>query len=410
MNLVKVFFILIISISWCDASEELKEYIDIALELNPSIKVSKIEIEIGRNQLKSEYTNFAPTVSANATQSQSKVGESINDASNVGVSANLNIFNGFKDSTNIENSNINLKLLKLELKRKESDIRFKVKKAYFNYLSSNESFQLLSQIEKRRKKQLELIQLRYQGGREDQGSFLQAKAQYEKSTIEKVQAERQLKTYRKDLENALGRPLLENELPQGELISYIKDLPAVLFEENLVKAIPEYQLKALNYSVAKNNIKISNSEFSPTLDLQGSYNKGGDTFQELDTSSRSVSLVLSIPIFEGGKRFFDRSAAKLEKMKAEYQINEVFNELRASVVNEINNYQSSIENTKVKLKFFESSKVRSEIATSQYKSGIINYTNWDLVQGEYIENEKNVIVSRKSALVSKAQLDNLFGR
>lgn len=394
-----------------NVSSELSNYIDLALQHNPSYLIQKTEVQKSENTLKSTYSNFLPDLSLQASQRHNRVNSIETDAGQVSLNANLNLFNGFGDKAKYQSAKLSLDSQSEQLRRIQSDIVFEIKKAYYNYTYAKELDALLRKITQRRKQQLDLINLRFEGGREDKGSYLQAKARYEQSKFEQVQTTRLLETSFQNLASAIGIPKESLGKPQKNLELMVQKIDrGQLDVEKKLEETPEYKIAVLDRDIAKKEVSIANSSFSPQLDLQGSLGKSGEQLSHLDTNTASAAIVLSFPIFQGNSRKYQFRNARLSQANKENNIWKIKNSLRANLTESQFNFMSDYDNLKIQQNFLSSSKIKAEVADNQYKSGVINYTNWDIVQTDLIQSEKSILSSRKTVLTSKAQFENLIGQ
>lgn len=412
---MKYLILLTISLTspWVVAQQgaPLEKLLNLAKENSPSLKITKLELKQSESDLSKSYSGYLPSVSASISQSRTKEESSSSvDASEASLNASLNLFNGLSDMNTIDSAKLNVNILNVQLQRQKSDVTNNVKTAFYNYVYANEAFVLLKKIVLRRQQQLDLIKIKFDGGREDRGSYLQAKANLEQSQYEVSEIKRQIANYAKKLEEVIGLELKTSELPSDSLENHLVYLRRINFQDDILKTIPEYVVKTLEKKVAENGISISQSAYMPSLDLTGRFKKAGDTLSELDEDSTSIGLNLTIPLFDGLSDYENTKSAKYEAKKKEFEIRKALIELRSEAVEKYNAYRSALENIEIKKEFLKTSETRSEIATAQYKAGLLNYTNWDQIQSEYIENEKNYLTSQKTALTSKAQLDNFLGR
>lgn len=389
----------------------LEKVLSIATENNPEYKRYKTELEQVKLNLKGSYGSFLPTVSLGVDEKKYSSDSQINQtgSSQLSLDANINLFNGFQNKAEIDIAKINIKVAQEQLKVINASLTYSIKKAYYEVLYAKEYLQLLNKIKVRRKQQYDMINLRFQRGRENKGSYLQAQAKYKNSIFEFTQGGRLLETSLQRLSYTLGH---SNSLQLTVSGTLKPNKPIVIDLNNLdmiVINIPEYTISSKNVSLASKEKSQANSAFWPRINLTGSVGRNGENFSHLDQSSWNVGINLKMPLFEGGSRFYKSSAAEKNVLSKKRAVENTYNKLKASVTASYNNYKNYLQNIKVQGQFLEASRLRAEVATSKYRSGLTVYTNWDLVQNEFINYEKSRLLSLRNLLLAEIELEKLMG-
>lgn len=408
----KILYLFILTLSSSNLlATTLDQFISLGLEHNPSYLIKKNEVEQAKANLKSKYANFLPTLDGELSRSDSKIDEHTNRASVAKLNANLNLFNGGADKANLDIERYQIKIAEANLRRVEADVIYDIRNNYFGYLYAKELHRLLQDIEKRRSDQMNFISMRFEGGREDKGSYLQSKAKFERAKYETKQSERLMETSREKLIGALGISSAELKMGNEGLRQYAAVFSTQGMDqvESIIDETPEIKIADYQLEMAKKKITVARSSFSPTLALNSSMGKSGETFNEMNTSSASIGVVLKIPIFSGGSSVQEAKVAYLEKVNREYSIHKEKSDKRSTIMEKKNTLIDGRENLKIQEEFLSASKTRAEVATGQYQSGLIDYTNWDLIQSELIDNEKSMLSVINKSLLSKADLDKELG-
>ncbi len=189
------------------------QIIDKAFENQPQIKAAEIRIKAAEAQTEITETAFWPTVSANAGVGSSyfnlfDVGTDLNGnkikqtrffrqykdnfVQQIGLSANIPIFNKGITRLNVEQSKINEDISRTSLLIQKQEVLQNVQKAQFDAESNYEAFLAASQVEKSSKLALDFAEKSYNAGRTTiydlnfalnnyanaQGSVAQAKYNY----------------------------------------------------------------------------------------------------------------------------------------------------------------------------------------------------------------------------------------
>lgn len=392
----------------------LSDLLLIASENHPNYQNAKLEVEKAQLRYKAQMKAFLPSLSGRFQKSKSEnstdIGTNSFDRTELALQGELNLFNGFADKASLEIEDLNIKKAKTTLAQIASDINYGVSKSYYEYLYALDLVSMVEKIEKRRKQQMELLGLRFESGREDKGSYLQSKAKYLDAKFQVAQAKRELSEAKENLLLSLGKDDFDfskitqklTDLSPREVDLDIKRL------DEIVKTIPSYLLSQFEIKIADEEITRTDAAFSPTLALSGSKGISGQD-DTLDEDSWSVGITLRIPLFEGGSRVYNSKFSRRNKTFYEYKLRQNFNELRMKLLSIYNDYMDAKENLSVQDEYFKALSLRVEVVNSQYQNGLMTYTNWDLVQSEYINYEKSKLASLKTFLVLRSELDNVRG-
>lgn len=114
-----------------------------------------------------------------------------------GASAQQLLFDGFKTSFDLSSNERSITASKYNYDVTSSNIRLRLRTAYVNLLSVQEYLKVAQDIEARRKQTLELVKLRYEGGREHKGSLMTSEANLIQAIYDVAQAARDIYLYQR---------------------------------------------------------------------------------------------------------------------------------------------------------------------------------------------------------------------
>ena len=123
-----------------------------------------------------------------------------------------------------------------------------------------------------------------------------------------------------------------------------------------------------------------------------------------------MGLNISVPLFTGGKNFFDLKSSYSFLRRAQVQLKSEFNRSVFNLEDGCAAYEDALEKTEVQKEFLESAKVRAEIARSQYTSGLLSFDDWDLIENDLINQQKLWLVSLRDAWIAEAYWEKVQGK
>ncbi|TGM25372.1 TolC family protein [Leptospira levettii] len=412
---------------------QLKDLWQKAVQFNPDYLSVKADYEKAFYENEKSYAGYLPTVnvlasarqssanfsgsgtvndplisggvnSSNTQTQQTNTGESRPTAVNrysVGLSTNQNLFSGFRDKSGIEKTEALLQAAKQTLNDSRLKICFELKSAYSQTLYAKELYQLSLKIKERRIKNRDLVKLRYEVGREHKGSFLLSESFVKQSEYEVSFAERLFQTNWKEIERIIAtpvevsldvplisEPIAEIKISEKEKSSLLDAHPSIMAEQSKVRA-------------AQANIGIAEAGFYPDLNLSATVTRQDDVWLP-KPRNYSFGINLTYPLFNGGRDYYNVKIAKSEYEKSIHTRDSKKNLLTFSLEQSYLNFKNASEQLLVLTEFYKASDTRATIARAQYSNGLISFENWDIIENDLINREKNLLVGKRDLGLAEA--------
>ena len=312
------------------------------------------------------------------------------------------IFDGHKTANQIASNREAIKGARYNYNMVSADIRFALRSAFTQLLKAQDLVGLAGQIAERRRNNVRLISLRYQGGREHIGSLRQAEADLAQAEFEVSQARRGLVLAQTTLASALGRDSHNPLRVQGafrvtDLLVTKPDLAI------LVKSHPLFQQLDTRSKAARFDLDAAKNAFSPELYLTSSLGKGSVDTLPFKAVDWSAGLTLSVPIYEGGtgRARVTKAMAVLSQQNAQEKSGylQLFNMLEESW----KSFQDARQMVAVKKKFLDAAQERSTIANAQYSNGLITFNDWVIIENNLVSAKKEFLNAGADLLIAEAQ-------
>lgn len=156
------------------------EWIDMvksAVRSNPDVLSSKHRVDSIARSRDIAFGDYLPTVTGDAAKSRISRSSSADsrDSLGVGLTAEQTLFSGFETTGNFLQARKNLEAARFDYKNTSAQVRFRLRQVYVELLKLKKQLEVSRRISERRKKNAELIQLRYEAGREHIGSAMRAR-------------------------------------------------------------------------------------------------------------------------------------------------------------------------------------------------------------------------------------------
>ncbi|MGZ3745117.1 MAG: TolC family protein [Pseudobdellovibrionaceae bacterium] len=414
MNRISVFllisYLLVSSPAWsAERNLPWSEFVTRLAAANEELKASERSYQSFEFQSKASYFDDFPQVSAAVSASRDKIEDTVNNNYAVSLTASQNIFAGFLDAGKIAQGNANLHIASANLQSSKAKVSYDLKSAVAGLVYALKNVKLSQSTVQRRELNLRMIQLHFDGGRENKGSLLLSKAYLEDARLDQLQALQDLYVAQAQLAKVLGEE-------EGDSYSLTDQIPvteprseAELDFKKLVLETPPYKTSLAQEELSKASLTQAESNFYPSLNLQASTSQYGTSWYP-DQNKWSVGAVLSFPLFNGGRDYFSTQST-LESLKSSlFTKGSVQKDQLAKLKGAFSSYVQSVQKLKVDQAYVEAAEVRERISRQKYNNGLSTFDEWDIIENDLINRQKNLLVSEKNRVISEAAWEQAQGK
>jgi len=408
-----LFFIVFIIPVSARADEKLswEDCINLTVMHNPELAAAHELVNKARAERKGAMTGFLPVLSGNvgynAANSAIVSGSSVDSTSNQGIQQQLsagpsiqaNIFSGFRHAGEIEKGSADLQAAEANLQIVKNQVSFDLKTAFSKLLFNQKQLTLNRSIAERREQNLKLVELRYEVGRENKGSYLKSGASLKQAQFDVFQTQENIKVAQGELLKVLGLPEGTTIAIRGDLKNHSPEAVAD-FEEKALNTPAYLQAKAVSSS-ARSSVKIAKSDLYPSIDASGSFLRIRNDWQT-DINRWNAGLNLNYPFLVGGRSYYDVRSAQAEYRRSEKLVSSTHNQIILDLKKAHSDFANASEAIHVQETLLEATQVRAEIARSQYANGLISFQDWDLIENDWINSQKTMLASVYQSVIAEA--------
>lgn len=346
------------------------------------------------------FPQIDASLSASTAKTASSAKGSTTDSYSYGVTGTQLIFDGTKTIQNVRAASETIKASKQNFRFTSTTVRFRLRSAFINLLTAQESLNITQQIYNIRRSNLELITLRYESGLEHKGALLTAEADLAGASYDIAQAKRSLEVAQRELTKEMGRKeLIPMKVSASvDVTNTEKEKPDF---EVLIRNNPSLLQAAANKNAAQFSLKSAYANFSPTLSGQAGANKTSSRFPPND-DLWNAGLTLSMPIFEGGLRLAQVSQAKALLSQLIENERSTKDGLILSLEQAWAVLEDTLGNLEVQRKVLEATEERSKIAQAQYSIGFITFDNWTIIEDNLVKAKRAFLDAQASTLLAQA--------
>ena len=433
--------LLLIVFSKTQGQEKLtkEEALEIALEQNFGIKVSRNVTEIIKNNSGVLNSGYLPTVSilggSNYTESDAEIafpGQVDEDGTpipnrifedqesqrfNAGVNLNYTLFDGLGRKFTYKRLKEQYALSELQLRETIEFTILQLYEVYFNIAQLTESksiFQENLSISKARQKRAEIAFIHGQGNKL---AVLNAQVDVTNDSINLIQIKQQLDNSKRDLNLLLNQPISQNfEVDLN--VDFVPYIQIESYLENASENNVELLKQKSNTQINSYDIKISQSGYLPTVGLVGSYgwnlNKSPASpfFPGTNNTSYSVGVGASLSwnLFDGGRTLTRVKNAKLTFENQDLLEQESKLSFNRDITNGIQNFKNTKEIFKIQKKQVETATYNFNRSQAQYKLGSITAIEFRQAQINLTNAQNQRAISKYQAKLAELQLIQITGQ
>ena len=412
----------------------LNQCIQYAMEHNIDIKKAEITTKESEEDRKSAVGNFLPNLNASAGQRYS-FGKSSLRPDNTRVSGNsrdnnynirteVTLFNGFKNRNSLKRAKINNRISQYDLEKTKNNLSLNISKAYLQILLNKELGKVAQTKVEISKEQLDVVIKQIESGAAPKGEQYKAESTLANDEQGLVSAQNDFELSKLNLAQFLQIPDYENfdvveveaDLPSQERLQMSPEQIYALAEESL----PEIKGSKLSIESAQKEIEIAKGSYYPSLSADYQfYTQWNKTFnvpnpesyfRTLDINKyHGGGLSLTIPIFNRMQTKIGVVKAKLNKQKAEYDLQDQKDELNKAIVQAHAESRAALKSYEAAQKSKNSSQIAFDYAKKRYDAGALSIYDFDEAKNDFTQAQSKSLREKYNFLFSLKILDFYSG-
>jgi len=283
-----------------DNTYTLEECIKIALETNPQVKQSEIQVERDNNIHAQSRWQRWPSLSFNAAQGFNS-GRNIDPFTNQFVQQNISqnqfqlgssviLFSGFQLKNTVKRNEINVQASQKDLDAARNDIMLNVALSYLQVISNEELIIVAQRQVDASVLQVDRTTKLVEAGTLAESNVLDLRAQLANDELTLVNAQNNLETAKLNLKQLMNMPGSEEinlvKIPVADPSLTAYDATIQQIYETALGNLPQMKAAELRTEAAKRNTEIIRGAAMPTLSLNGGINTA---FSSVAPKERFVS-------------------------------------------------------------------------------------------------------------------------
>ena len=416
-----------------------EEALEIALEKNFGIQVSKNNLEISKNNSSLLNSGFLPTISLNGgsnfTSSNSEIafpGQVLEDCSprpnlnlddqesqrfNGGVNLNYTLFDGLGRKFTYKRLKEQYALSELQLRETIEFTIIQLYSVYFNVAQLTESKSIFKQALEVSKERESRAESAFKYGQTNKLAVLNAQVDVTNDSISVLEITQQLDNAKRDL-NLLLSQSMENKYSVSTQVDFVSEIRIEALLENAAAYNVSLLKQKQNTQINSYDVKVSQSGYLPSIGLVGSY--GWNLNQSPasaffpgtnnNTYSMSFGANLSWNLFDGGRSITRVKNAKIAVENQKILTDEIQLTFERDLSNALQSYKNAKMIYSIQEKQVETGSYNFERSQAQYNLGSITAIEFRQAQINLRNAQNQWTLAKYQAKLAELRLLQLSGQ
>ena len=394
-------------------SQALKE----AYQNNPELNAERENVKVSKSDLNISRGDFLPSITLSGSKSSEDTSRLTNrDGTNAtitdvnpeskSVKIEQKIFQGFGGVADFKKSKLGLDLADAKLLKSEQEILLKAVEAFSGMIVANEKFSINERNVGLLERQVETDRIRLDRGEVSVADLAQSESSLAEAQAKFIQAKNEVVTARLNYENVIGP--IQDTFALNKNSDLNLKIPMTL--ENAINLSknnnPELIIAKLEYEQSEQDVKISQSDLSPSATLSFEAKETDDLSSTIDQQDKeTVQATVSWPLFSGGKNYAGLSKSKNLRNRKKLLLDNALRINDTNVTTAWSNMKSNasmLESVKLQVR---AAQIANEGITAEYESGKGRST-LDVIQSNSIllNSQISLANSEREFLLSKFKL------
>lgn len=386
--------------------------VELALAHHPDLRKARAALEAKAHNRNQALGAYLPSVDGSVSRKHEAGGSaSSGDSLALGLEATQPIFTGFNTTGEAMQAWKEWEAARWAYAEQSVEVRQSLRDAYVEMLRLYKLLEVDRRIAARRQDNADLLKLRYEAGREHEGSSHRAQAIAEQAAFDVRQAQRRINSQSLALGRQLGGYFSVPMAVSGDLEQLVPSAPQAP-EDFVVLAekTPEVQRLTRSAEALKAAVIAAQSKLWPTVSGTFDYGYSGTRPSDLEKDATTVGVSVSVPLFHGGANVQGTLEADAEYKAAVDAARSARDAQIAALSSQWGAFRDAWELVSVKKSFLDAARQRAEIVHAQYTTGLASFQDFDIAEQELADSEKAYVQSLADVLSSEAGWNAALGK
>ncbi len=377
---------------------------------HPDLREARATLESRAHARNAALGAYLPTVQGTVGRDRARTtSSSMTDSIGLNLAVSQPLFTGFKTTGQMLQASRQWEAAHFAYEETSAEVRRQLREAFVEVLRSTRLLDVNRRIAERRKENAQLIRLRYEAGREHEGSLLRAQAIAEQAAFDVRQTERRIESQSLELGRQLGGTSWVPMHLAGDLEQMTPDAPEPVVDyAELASQAPTVERLTKTAGGVKAAIISTQAALWPAATTDFNYGYSGSRVSNLEDDS-SVGVTVSMPLFRGGRNIEGVLGSNADYQAAVEAARSARDERVALLGKRWSGFRDAWEFIEVRRHFLEAARKRAEIIRAQYTTGLTTFQDFDIAEQELADSEKSYVGSLADVLIQQAEWEAAKG-
>lgn len=404
----------------------LEEAIRLAQQVQPSVVQAQGSVRNAAAQVRAAYGQFLPNINLNTSAGNSFSegvsrtdpvtgavisGNTSNTSVSMGVSANIDLFTGFRRGADIRAAKAQGLAADASLVDAQYQSKLNTTQEFLNALYAAQLVQVREASVRRAEEQLKVAVAKLASGSATRSDSLRSLVTLGNARVQLVDAQAQRAQAEANLGRLIGAPGRVAASDDSLFYQVVTNIDTAQLLQEAMNESPRVQSAEASERAARASLSSARSAYWPSLSLGGSYNYSGSSRSDYDLfNQRQISLSLSWPLFNRFNRERNITTQESAVDVAEAQAGDTRRQVQAALTAQL----AELEAARLRIQITQIS-VRAaqedlRVQQERYRLGVATIVELLTSQESLAQAEVDAINARFDYLRARAQIEALIGR
>lgn len=383
-------------LTWLDCAR-------LAAQRNPDLLAAVRAMEAGRAQYRESFNRVLPRIDLSNSYTDSSAALSSTAQSwQAQGSARLDLID-INQWAGIQTAAASFRQSQANRQVVSSSALLSLYKAFAALLYAQEQIGVAKDIHDLWDRNAQLVELRYQSGRESKGNALRTRAERLQAETALRQSRRDLRVAQQQMGQALGQDAFSALAVTGTwTVAAVSATPPDF--DAWADRLPAVRAQRAAADMARASLKAARSALWPALSL--TYAKGVVGSSEFPSNPFwSFTGAVNYPLLGSGpsSAYFAISAAGRAHEKALEILRSARHQARTALESAWSGLAQAQDQVKVRSAFLEAATQRKKESDILYQNGLLSFQNWELLTNDYVNSQKDFLSAQQNVILAEAQ-------
>lgn len=403
----------------------LEQAIKMAEQVQPNVIQARGSVQNASAQVRAAYGEFIPNLTANSSggYSYSEVGRpdpitgqvltgnSSSTSINMGLSASVDLFTGFRRGADIRNAKAQSSAADATLVNARYQTRLNTTQEFLNALAAEQLVTVRQASVARAQEQLKVSVAKLHTGSATRSDSLRSLVTLGNTQVQLIQARAQLAQSEANLGRLIGVDGRVSAKDDSSFYHVVEAIDTTALLEQAQRESPQVRSAEANVGAARAQVSAARAAYWPTLSLNGNYSYSGNKNLDYQLfNQRQVSLRLSWPLFNGFSRERNIVTQETSFDVAQAQATDAARQVQASLIAQLANLDAARLQIDITHTSVQAAEEDLRVQQERYRLGAATIVDVLTSQEALNQAEVDVVNARFSYLRAKAQIEALIGK